>query len=109
VLRSCEGRSEKKTPSTHRTLSITSEDYLVVHANHAPWRKCQLRLRQRKDLVATSLALRKSGFISHPPTIGLSQHFLDHGSPSAARALVRNSMECPDVVRKTEVEDGMSC
>jgi len=46
---------------------------------------------------------------SQPSAIGRDQSFPDYGSPSTVRVLVRNSVEFPDVVRKTEVEDGMSC
>ena len=53
--------------------------------------------------------MSKSSSISHPSSIDLDQSFWNYGSPSVVRVLVRNSREFPDVVRKTEVEDGISC
>jgi len=61
--------------------------------------------RHRGHRAATSNAT----LTSQPSTIDLDSNLSDYGSPSTARVLVRNSMECPDVVRKTEVEEGMSC
>ena len=67
-----------------------------------------MRLRQHKDLVATSCHVETQPDLTSFIT-DLSQHHPDYGSPSTARFLVRSSMDCPDVVRKTDVEDGMSC
>ena len=54
-------------------------------------------------------ALSESSSISQSSTIDLDQSFWNYGSPSVVRVLVRNSREFPDVVRNTEVEDGLSC
>jgi hypothetical protein len=70
-----------------------------------------VHLRQRKDLVATSCHVETQLDLTFflASIIGLGQRFLGYGSPCTARFLVRNSIEFPDVVRKTEVEDGISC
>ena len=67
-----------------------------------------MRLWQRKHLVATSCHVEIQLDLTSLTT-DLDQSFWNYGSPSVVRVLVRNSREFPDVVRKTEVEDGISC